>query len=206
MAKELISIFPTTILLKELGREFTAEEIKLFRESDNENEYSYNSGNRSSKDTYILDKLPKLKEFFQIGFEEYWTEVYRHSLDNAKPRITQSWLNWTKDGEYHHLHRHQNSYLSAVLYIETGKEDSVYFYKEGGYDGWDIEKEEFTWENAVTYCQQVKKGILCIFPSIIQHEVGMRELNDNITRISLAANCYPSGKIGHNLRATELYL
>ena len=33
--------------------------------------------------------------------------------------ITESWLNKTEPGQYHHRHWHPNSVLSGVLYIDT---------------------------------------------------------------------------------------
>ena len=37
-------------------------------------------------------------------------------------KITQSWINFTKKGEYHHPHAHPNSLISGVFYVEADKD------------------------------------------------------------------------------------
>jgi hypothetical protein len=47
-------------------------------------------------------------------------------------RLTQSWLNYTKPGQFHHKHAHPNSFISGVLYMKAARQrDKIYFYKDG---------------------------------------------------------------------------
>jgi hypothetical protein len=43
-------------------------------------------------------------------------DVWHAEID---PFVTQSWLNWTKPGQWHHKHSHPNSLYSGVLYLDV---------------------------------------------------------------------------------------
>ena len=97
---EMHGIFPVPIYLTKL-KKFTDTELKVVRSLQNKS--SKNLGNSRSKDSYIL----KLKYFKNIKKQldqhilNYFDKVICTS-NKVVPYITQSWINYTKENEYHH--------------------------------------------------------------------------------------------------------
>jgi uncharacterized protein (TIGR02466 family) len=193
------NLFPTPIGFYELNREFTKSEFDFLLNQKSRS----NMGNTTSIDNYICrsSKLKKLKQFFDESLLHYFTTVYRPKYD-VIPRITQSWVNYTKPGEYHHKHAHPNSFISGVFYIQSDKEkDKIYFYKDGYQQikvpaaDWNEWNSESWWFEAVT-------GKLIIFPSSLTHMV--ETVQSEKTRVSLSFNTFLSGYIGDENELTGL--
>ena len=113
------NLFPTAVAKFELGREFTSEELAFVDEQPTHS----NMGNTTSDDRYVLqhDTMAKLKEFAEASVNEYLKSIYAPKKD-VSMRLTQSWLNYTKAGQYHHKHAHPNSFISGVLYLKAARE------------------------------------------------------------------------------------
>jgi uncharacterized protein (TIGR02466 family) len=193
------NLFPTPIGFYELNREFTKSESDFLLNQKSRS----NMGNTTSIDNYICrsSKLKKLKQFFDESLLHYFTTVYRPKYD-VIPRITQSWVNYTKPGEYHHKHAHPNSFISGVFYIQSDAEkDKIYFYKDGYQQikvpaaDWNEWNSESWWFEAVT-------GKLILFPSSLTHMV--ETVQSEQTRISLSFNTFLSGYIGDENDLTGL--
>ena len=193
------NLFPTPIGFYELNREFTKSEFDFLLNQKSRS----NMGNTTSIDNYICrsSKLKKLKQFFDESLLHYFTTVYRPKYD-VIPRITQSWVNYTKPGEYHHKHAHPNSFISGVFYIQSDAEkDKIYFYKDGYQQikvpaaDWNEWNSESWWFEAVT-------GKLILFPSSLTHMV--ETVQTEQTRISLSFNTFLSGYIGDENDLTGL--
>ena len=193
------NLFPTPIGFYELNREFTKSESDFLLNQKSRS----NMGNTTSIDNYICksSKLKKLKQFFDESLLHYFTTVYRPKYD-VIPRITQSWVNYTKPGEYHHKHAHPNSFISGVFYIQSDAEkDKIYFYKDGYQQikvpaaDWNEWNSESWWFEAVT-------GKLILFPSSLTHMV--ETVQTEQTRVSLSFNTFLSGYIGDENDLTGL--
>jgi hypothetical protein len=48
--------------------------------------------------------------------------------NNIELYITQSWLNYTEENQYHHRHEHPNSVVSGVLYFDSDKKDMIKYF------------------------------------------------------------------------------
>jgi hypothetical protein len=123
MKYKIDAIFPTPIYIASLGREFSKTEIKAMdkiNKSIHKNESNY-----ISDDSYILEKpvFKKLKKELFTHLLEYNKVITQWK--NVKPYITQSWLNFTKTDEYHHIHEHPNSMISGVLYVNANPENDM---------------------------------------------------------------------------------
>jgi uncharacterized protein (TIGR02466 family) len=193
------NLFPTPIGFYELNREFTKSESDFLLNQKSRS----NMGNTTSIDNYICrsSKLKKLKQFFDESILHYFTTVYRPKYD-VIPKITQSWVNYTKPGEYHHKHAHPNSFISGVFYIQSDAEkDKIYFYKDGYQQikvpaaDWNEWNSESWWFEAIT-------GKLILFPSSLTHMVETVQAEQ--TRISLSFNTFLSGYIGDENDLTGL--
>ena len=196
-------IFPVPVYMSKLNRKLNKKEIlfvdKMKLDSHN------NEGNITSNNNYILDNkiFKKLKEDLNLIVQDYFDKVVC-PVDTVTPYITQSWLNYTKENQYHHKHAHPNSLVSGVFYINGQEEfDKIKFFNMGYKT---IKPEIKTWNlyNSESWWFPVKTGDIILFPSSLVHMVETKQ-GDN-TRISLAFNIFIKGTIGNNFQLTELIL
>ena len=193
-------IFPTPVMITKLDRKFTESEIK-FVEKHSHATYR-NKSNVTSNNNYILDEpeFLNLKKFITKTVNLYSKKVYKPKYNN-EIFITQSWLNYTNKGEFHHTHEHPNSFISGVLYINTDeKKDKINFYKKE-YRQLQLETDTYDIFNSDSWWFNVEIGDIFIFPSSLTHNV--ENVIADKTRISLAFNTFIKGTLGDNRKLTE---
>jgi uncharacterized protein (TIGR02466 family) len=194
-------LFPIPVMFNALNRKFTALELDYIKQHSNKT--YQNQGNTTSLNNYILNEpeLINLKDIVQHHIENYISQIYKPRYP-VMPYITQSWLNWTEPGEYHHMHEHPNSFISGVLYINADiKEDKIKFHKSG-YQQISLETDIYDMLNSKSWWFNVQTGDIVIFPSSLTHNV--EKVTSGKTRISLAFNTFLRGTIGDNKMLTEL--
>ena len=197
----LYSIFPTAVAKFELGRDFSPEET-AFVDSQ---ETHKNQGNTTSNDRYVLrhDTMASLKAFVEASVGEYLRSIYAPK-NEVGLRITQSWLNYCKPGEWHHKHAHPNSFISGVLYMKAARErDKIYFYRDG-YKQISLPTENWNLYNSESWWFEAVAKELILFPSSLTHMVQTVQGED--TRISLSFNTFPVGYVGDEKSLTGLHL
>ena len=151
-------IFPTPVYITQLNRKFIDKENKFIDKIYKKDNYK-NEGNLTSNDTYILNSRPFniLKKELNKIIKDYCNKVLSTS-NNIEPYITQSWLNYTKEGQYHHKHAHPNSIISGVLYINADKDnDKIFFFKEK-YELFRPEIKEYNIWNSESWFFPIKTG------------------------------------------------
>lgn len=164
-----------------------------------------NDGNTSSQDRYLLKnkKVASLTTFIEKCVHEYLMATICPKND-VRLRITQSWLNWTKPGQFHHKHAHPNSLISGCYYVNANKEtDKIFFYKDG-YRRIKFPPVEWNSYNSESWWYPVGTGDVVLFPSELTHMV--QPVGGEDTRISLAFNTFPVGHVGDEDELTALYL
>jgi len=196
------TIFPTSIVIGNLERGLTKEELEVV---DYHKTKTYNNvGNITSLDKYILKtQLPEIKTFIELGIKSYVDKILapKHPLNFY---ITQSWINYTSQGQFHHRHNHPNSILSGVFYFNADSEkDKIFFYNET-YKQLTIPTKEFNIFNSESWWFNVKTGGLIIFPSHLTHMVAQTISSE--TRVSLAFNVFANGYFGDEDNLTALHL
>ena len=132
-----------------------------------------NDGNSQTSNSYIFDtKFQELKEFCILHINTYVEQIInpKEELDFY---ITQSWLNITKPGGYHHEHSHQNSIISGVFYISTVEEDRLTFTDPNVKMKHQIKfkPKEFNIWNSTNWIIPVTNNELLLFPSWLNHSV-----------------------------------
>ena len=200
ITSNIISLFPTAILGATLDREFTKDELKFFETIKNNT--ITNTGNAHSTDTYILNntELDSLKSFFESQVRAYQDTIVKPKADTSI-YITQSWLNYSNPGDYHHKHKHPNSYISGVFYIDTTSDDRIFFDRDQ-FTQLEIGAVEYNPWNSHKWWLPATKYQLYLFPSCLTHYV---EKNLGIqTRISLSFNTFVSGILGDQIGLTEI--
>ena len=202
---EFIKLFPTVIGKANINRSFTEEEKEFFRKSFEEKERMLNIGNECSTDTYVLENqaLFNLKNDIQTALDNYLEVVVKPKY-KVRLQITQSWLNWTKYNEFHHAHKHANSYLSGVFYYNATNEDSITF-ENDMYMQIHIHSENVDELNSVKWNCTTNTGDIVLFPSRLVHSVEKRLVEDGV-RTSLAFNVIPLGELGDRDSLTQLLL
>jgi len=203
---KIYGLFPIPVYMTGIDREFTKEELEFV--NDQKNYCVNNSGNIHTKDNYILNR-PELK-----NIKQFVDEVCQSYLDNIicpkgdiKIYVTQSWLNYTEENEYHHKHEHPNSFASGVLYINSDKDnDSIKFFNPVSYKqiSPEINENKYNLYNSGSWFFPVETGKIIMFPSSTTHQVDIKKGSN--TRISLAFNTFLKGKIGPNRDLAELIL
>ncbi len=185
---------------------------KLFRkltESERDflvNQKTYdNYGNSTSENINILDdeKLKELKTFLESSIIDYFKSVYSPDK-NVTPYITQSWVNYTKPGEYHHKHKHPNSFISGVFYIDVDSEfDNICFYDSRQHQII-VTTKNYNNYNSETCTYKVQNNDLILFPSYLEHMV--KSTKNKKTRISLSFNTFLKGYLGDDKCLVGLHL
>lgn len=196
----IISLFPTAVAKFSFGRNITAEEMAFF----NWQEVYQNFGNTTSLNRYILknDVMFSINEFIETSVNEYLKTICAPK-NEVKLKITQSWVNYTKEGQHHHLHSHANSFLSGVFYIKADREKDKIYFQKSLYNCIVLPSENFNTFNSTTWWIEVGTGDLLIFPSDLGHMVKEVKGED---RISLSFNTFPVGYIGQEETLTALHL
>jgi len=196
-------LFPTPIYITKLTRQFSNKENKFIEKSKLDT-YK-NEGNLTSNDNCILNSKTfiSLKKELDEIVKDYFNKVISPS-NNIKPYITQSWLNYTEQTQYHHTHAHPNSLVSGVLYINADKDnDKIKFFKPM-YQIIKPEIKEYNLYNSETWWFPVETLDVVLFPSSLTHRVEVKQGTN--TRISLAFNTFIRGTVGDNKKLTELRL
>jgi len=198
------NLFPTPIYMSNIDRTFTKQELQFLKQQ--KNHYTKNTGNISTKDNYILNRkeFKNIKEFLDQCCKDYLERIISPK-NNIELYITQSWLNYTEENEYHHTHEHPNSVVSGVLYFDCDKEnDKIKFSNPRGYQQIKPEIDKYNIWNSHTWWFPVETGQLLMFPSSTTHQVDTKQGTN--TRTSLAFNTFYKGTIGSNSDLTELIL
>ena len=198
------NLFPTPIYMNNLDRPFTKQELLFVKEQNKH--CSKNKGNINTKDNYILKRkeLKNIKKFLDKCCKDYLKKIICPKND-LQLYITQSWLNYTEENQYHHQHAHPNSVISGVFYFDCDKEnDKILFIKSNAYQQIRTVVKDFNLWNSDTWGFSVVTGQLVMFPSSTTHQVETKKGNN--TRISLAFNTFYKGIIGSKDNLTELIL
>ena len=205
MKKAIIeNLFPIPIYMSNIDRPFTKQELQFV--DNQKNKCNKNTGNINTKDNYILNRkeFKNIKKFLDQCCKDYLEKIISPK-NNIELYITQSWLNYTEENQYHHKHEHSNSVVSGVLYFDCDKEnDKIKFTNSKGYQQIKPEVKDFNIWNSETWWFALETGQLVMFPSSTIHQVDTKQGNN--TRISLAFNTFYKGIIGSNSDLTELIL
>ena len=198
------NLFPIPIYMSNIDRVFTKQELQFV--DNQKKKCSKNPGNIYTKDNSILNRkeFKNIKKFIDKSCQDYLEKIISPK-NNIELYITQSWLNYTEENQYHHKHEHPNSVISGVLYFNCDKEnDKITFSNPVGYQQIKPEIKDFNIWNSETWWFALETGQLVMFPSSTIHQVETKKGTN--TRISLAFNTFYKGTIGSNSNLTELIL
>ena len=200
-------VFPTPVYIVKRDTNLSPKEAKEIRKIiDKEGMYN-NAGNSTSNNSYIFNgKLKKLKQFCEEHIKTYVEQVI-YPKEELDFYITQSWLNITKPGEFHHDHSHNNSLISGVFYISTEEDDKITFSDPNARvkELIKFEQKEYNLFNSTSWFFPSVTNELVLFPSWLNHKVDTNE-KATTDRISLSFNTFVRGTLGIRKNLTELFL
>lgn len=201
--KEILSLFPTPVYINDFNRNLTSKEKSYIKNL--KKDIITNKGNSYTKNVYILNEPAFLNLNKDINFfiKDYFDTIIE-TTDKIFPYITQSWLNYTEQNGFHHLHNHPNSYVSGVLYLDVKKNDSITFYKNDNNDIFSLNRDTYNAFNSSSWTVPVKNNQILLFPSYLKHAVLNKDSSG--TRISLAFNTFIKGTFGPKYEMFELKL
>jgi uncharacterized protein (TIGR02466 family) len=196
----LHGLFAQPVGFFDLGRPLSDEEKFFLMEL----EQRPNMGNRTSANNFVLrDKLmTSLRGWMEDCVAEYFKATTNPKHD-VTLRLTQSWVNYSEPGQYHHKHAHPNSFVSGVFYIQTNPNDKIFFYRDG-YNQIKFPPAEWNSWNSESWWFEAITGRLILFPSSLTHMVPTVEGED--VRVSLSFNTFPAGTVGEEMDLTGLKL
>ena len=151
------------------------------------------TGSYENDDYEILHKpqFSELKAVLTEHVDAFWKQVLNYT--NNEWQFTTTWVNKNPKGTYHNLHKHPNSVLSGVYYIDVPENSSGLTFHDPRERHLRLKpsvENEFTATQAVV---GVSSGDLLLFPSDIYHEVTKNEADG--MRISLAFNTWFTGQL-----------
>ena len=94
------SLFPLPIYMSNIERQFTKKELNFVYSQ--EKKCVKNEGNINTADNYILNnkEFKNIKQFLEKSCQDYLDKIISPEK-NIKLYITQSWLNYTKENQFH---------------------------------------------------------------------------------------------------------
>ena len=196
-------LFPEPVCFSKLERSLTKQELKTLDKYKKETKN--NLGNTLTISNYILENkaLKNLKKDLHKKVIDYFNEVVCTS-NSIIPYITQSWLNYTEPGQFHHRHEHSNSYVSGVFYVSADKEvDRIRFYKTA-HEEIQLAVSKYNLFNSTTWQYPVQTGDVLLFPPYLTH--GVEKKKGTNLRITLSFNVFFKGTIGTNEEMSELVI
>ncbi len=117
-------LFPTPVGMFDLHRPLADDELFFVKSQ----ETRPNDGNTTSVNHFVLRDpvMTSLREWVEDKVTEYFKATSNPKHDVAL-RITQSWFNYSEQGQWHHRHAHPNSFVSGVFYLNTNPDDKIFF-------------------------------------------------------------------------------
>lgn len=198
----IFGIFPIPLYTTKLKRNFSDKENKYVKQI--QSDVYKNQNNLTSNNNYVLnnESFKFLKNELTDIVKDYFNKIIDSSND-IEPYITQSWLNYTKENEFHHRHEHPNSIVSGVLYVNADKNDQIIFYNNV-YQQIRFKIKNYNIYNGDAWHLPVETYKVILFPSSLSHGVEIKKGKN--TRISLAFNTFVKGTIGDDQDLTKITL
>jgi uncharacterized protein (TIGR02466 family) len=195
MQHDMMNMFAVPVYRASLARAFSRQEMEFFKQALQGAVPAIN--NQSSVDKRVLASpvMADIRSFVEAHLAQYQQTVFNTS-NQVKLQITQSWLTMSGKGQSHHVHTHPNSVVSGVLYINLAPVDGINFYRNEDNIWYELVKQQDNYYNAYQYFVQTTVGDLLLFPSNVRH--GVREVTEDVQRVSLSFNTFFSGHLGRD--------
>lgn len=164
-----------------------------------------------NKNILDVQECVALKSKIQSHIDNLMYEILNCDIKQSF-EIQNSWVNRHEIGDWAASHRHNNSIISGVYYIEVDSlSGHIQFEKDRSYynlwtDTVSVEmnsdNDKLNFFNAEAWAINPKNNDLILFPSHLYHSVS--ENQSSKERYSLAFNVFPRGVLGNKLNTLRL--
>ena len=202
MKNAIYPLFPYPLMVCAKNYEFTNSE----KEYISELEMIDNIGNMMSKNDKVLDskELSDLKLFMDEQIFNFKKNLLKIK-DQNEIYITQSWVNNSNPNQFHPKHKHPNSVISGVMFLDEcndGNLTPIRFHRT-----LDMFPLQFSFDDLNEFnanCREFDpvEGMLMLFPSLLEHDVD-KNTSDRV-RTSISFNTYVRGIVGGREQLTEI--
>jgi uncharacterized protein (TIGR02466 family) len=204
MKNAIYPLFPYPLMVCGKKYEFTSSEKKYISEL----EMVDNSGNLMSKNDKVLDskELTNLKLFIDEQIFNFKKNLLKIKDEN-EIYITQSWVNNSNPGQFHPKHKHPNSVISGVLFLDDNANENlppIRFHRTLEMFALDFRFDDLNEFNASAREFDPAQGMLMLFPSLLEHDVD-KNTSDRV-RTSISFNTYVRGIVGGREQLTEVLI
>lgn len=202
MNNTIYPLFPYPLVVSGKKYEFSSAENDYISKL----EMIDNIGNSMSKNDKILEdnELSDLKAFIDEQVLNYKKNLLQLKDEN-EIYITQSWLNNSNTSQFHPRHKHPNSIISGVLFLDQNNDGHlppIRFHRTLQMYPVDFSFTELNEFNASSREFDTEQGMLILFPSLLEHDVD-KNTSDR-TRSSISFNTFVRGTIGGKEQLTEV--
>ena len=198
-------LFPT-VVTTDYNPNIPQEEHDLLINSDYQKNLKYGFFNVTS-DTYILNRVPKIKAWIQGCIDEYALKIL---ATTEKLKFTQSWcIKHRNEPQRIYPHTHGNSIISGSYYIDAPDNTEGLRLQKGYHTSYpyvslnhdrELGDKPWTWSHTDI---PVTTGKLILFPSHLLHSVNGGESKDQ-QRCVLAFNTWFNGPWGDPEQLTRV--
>ena len=202
MKNTIYPLFACPLMVSARTYEFSDAEEQFFDAL----EMVDNVGNSMSKDDRVLDNeaLSALKLFIEEQIFAFKKGLLRIRDDNDI-YITQSWINRSEPGQFHPRHKHPNSVISGVMFLDDNADASlppIRFHRTLEMFPLEFNFDELNEFNASCQVFDAVRGRLMLFPSLLEHDVDPNT-SDRV-RTSLSFNTFVKGAVGGREQLTRV--
>jgi uncharacterized protein (TIGR02466 family) len=202
MKNAIYPLFPCPLMVCAVKYEFSGAE----KEYISGLEMIDNIGNRMSKNDKVLDgaELSGLRRFVDEQIFHFKKNLLRIKDEN-EIYITQSWVNQSSQDQYHPKHRHPNSVISGVIFLDDDKNEDlppIRFHRSLEMFPLSFSFDELNEFNASCREFDPVQGMLMLFPSLVEHDVDAN--TSGRVRTTLSFNTFVRGVVGGREELTEV--
>ena len=202
MKNAIYPLFPYPLVVCAKKYEFTSSEKKYISEL----EMIDNIGNLMSRNDKVIDskELSNLKRFIDEQLFNFKKNLLKIKDEN-EIYITQSWVNNSNPDQFHAKHKHPNSVISGVMFLDENNDESLpplRFHRTLDMFPLQFSFDELNEFNASAREFVPEQGMLMLFPSLLEHDVD-KNTSDRV-RTSISFNTYVRGIVGGREQLTEV--
>ena len=193
---ERVDILPQSIAKFKCNSEITSSILELL---SNEQWFFYSDRQRNSRTVNVqLNKDIRYNILFDWIYDclQELKDTLCFNCDELK--VVQSWGNKSAIGQYHTEHNHPNSFVSGIIYLNDSESGTIFnvdnIWASSSYSNirlWHPNSDD----HKIFYQQPAIAGDMIIFPSSLNHGVGINRSDD--IRYTISFNAFPSGRIGN---------
>ena len=201
MSLEVIPLFSSPVYVANDGEIPEVDKSILdFETMDYPEEFTIKTGT-VTKNPHILKEFPQLQEWVFKHVHEYVYGVLGVDYNKHTVEITNSWINVMFKGQNINPHDHANSMYSGVCFINAPKGSGDLTFYVNRYMTLQPQLHEINLFNATKKIISPKNGMICMFPSHLQHYVTPCNQEDpKEPRISLSFNAICRGQYGEQTK------